>query len=162
MEKEKINDTQSGLGYLLRIGATDLCNNDCIFCHPPKIKAKNALTTEQLLVNTQKQMPNNNKNYTFQTPDIYPSLSDQVAPPILNHDIVMDQQTSQPPAQPVFQAEVQQTPSNESIPIDNAPLIMPTPIQPRRRSSVQVMTMLGFIASIISFIIISLRNNTKK
>ena len=49
MEKEKINDTQSGLGYLLRIGATDLCNNDCIFCHPPKIKAKNALTTEQLL-----------------------------------------------------------------------------------------------------------------
>ena len=30
MEKEKINDTQSGLGYLLRIGATDLCNNDCI------------------------------------------------------------------------------------------------------------------------------------
>ncbi|HBC84162.1 MAG TPA: hypothetical protein DCZ30_01550 [Clostridiales bacterium] len=49
MEKEKINDTQSGLGYLLRIGATDLCNNDCIFCHPPKVKAKNALTTEQLL-----------------------------------------------------------------------------------------------------------------
>ena len=40
MEKEKINDTQSGLGYLLRIGATDLCNNDCIFCHPPKVKAK--------------------------------------------------------------------------------------------------------------------------
>ena len=49
MEKEKINDTQSGLGYLLRIGATDLCNNDCIFCHPPKVKAKNVLTTEQLL-----------------------------------------------------------------------------------------------------------------
>ena len=49
MEKEKINDTQSGLGYLLRIGATDLCNNDCIFCHPPKVKALNALTTEQLL-----------------------------------------------------------------------------------------------------------------
>lgn len=46
---EKINDTQSGLGYLLRIGATDLCNNDCIFCHPPKTKANNALTTEQLL-----------------------------------------------------------------------------------------------------------------
>ena len=131
--------------------------------YPPQPQYNvNGLTTEQLLVNTQKQMPNNNKNYTFQTPDIYPSLSDQVAPPILNHDIVMDQQTSQPPAQPVFQAEVQQTPSNESIPIDNAPLIMPTPMQPRRRSSVQVMTMLGFIASIISFIIISLRNNTKK
>ena len=47
MEKEKINDTQSGLGYLLRIGATDLCNNDCIFCHPPKVKALNALTTYQ-------------------------------------------------------------------------------------------------------------------
>ena len=49
MEKEKINDTQLGLGYLLRIGATDLCNNDCIFCHPPKVKAKNVLTTEQIL-----------------------------------------------------------------------------------------------------------------
>ena len=46
---EKINDTQSGLGYLLRIGTTDLCNSDCIFCHPPKIKSPDALTTEQLL-----------------------------------------------------------------------------------------------------------------
>ncbi len=46
---EKINDTQSGLGYLLRIGTTDLCNNDCIFCHPPKVKTKDALSTEQLL-----------------------------------------------------------------------------------------------------------------
>lgn len=49
MKREKINDTQSGLCYLLRIGATDLCNNDCIFCHPPKVKTPNALTTEQLL-----------------------------------------------------------------------------------------------------------------
>lgn len=46
---EKINNTQSGLGYLLRIGTTDLCNNDCIFCHPPKVKTHDALTTEQLL-----------------------------------------------------------------------------------------------------------------
>lgn len=46
---EKINDTQSGLGYLLRIGTTDLCNNDCIFCHPPKVKTHDALSTEQLL-----------------------------------------------------------------------------------------------------------------
>ena len=122
----------------------------------------NGLTTEQLLVNTQKQILNKNKNYTIQTPGIYPSLSDQVSPPILNHDIVMDQQMTQSPAQPIFQAEVQQTPSGESIPIDNAPLIIPPPMQPRRRSSVQVMTMLGFIASVISFIIISLRNNTKK
>ena len=122
----------------------------------------NGLPTEQLLVNTQKQIPNKNKNYAFETPGIYPSLSDQVASPILNHDIVMDQQMTQSPAQPIFQAEVQQTPSGESIPIDNAPLIIPPPMQPRRRSSVQVMTMLGFIASVISFIIISLRNNTKK
>ena len=131
--------------------------------YPPQPQYNvNGLSTEKLSINTQKQIPNKNKNYTFQTPGIYPSLSDQVSPPILSHDIVMDQQMTQLPAQPVFQAEVQQTPSGESIPIDNAPLIIPPPMQPRRRSSVQVMTMLGFIASVISFIIISLRNNTKK
>ena len=47
--KEKINDTQSGLGYLLRIAATHLCNCHCIFCRPPTDQTKNALTTPQLL-----------------------------------------------------------------------------------------------------------------
>lgn len=49
MSKEKINDTQSGLGYLLRIGTTHLCNCDCMFCHPPRGKAPGTISTEQML-----------------------------------------------------------------------------------------------------------------
>lgn len=30
----KINDTQSGRGYLFRVSASEICNYDCAFCHP--------------------------------------------------------------------------------------------------------------------------------
>lgn len=60
---KKINDTQSGLGYLLRIAAIHLCNCDCIFCHPPKGIAERALTTPQLL----KIIKTINDNYQLKT-----------------------------------------------------------------------------------------------
>ena len=49
----------------------------------------NDLPTEQL-VNSQGQLSNNNPNYTPQAPDMYHPLSDQVAPPISNSDIVTE------------------------------------------------------------------------
>ena len=84
------------------------------------------------LVNSQAPLSNNNQNYTPQAPEMYPSLSDQVAPPILNPDIVTDQQMTQPPAEPINQPDVQRLPLAEQIPFDNGPLVQLSP-QPRRR-----------------------------
>lgn len=45
----KINITQSGRGYLLRISASDSCNYDCVFCHPQANQDNNVLTDDELL-----------------------------------------------------------------------------------------------------------------
>ena len=46
---EKINQTQSGRGYLLRISASDVCNYDCAFCHPPKQDPVVRLSDQELI-----------------------------------------------------------------------------------------------------------------
>lgn len=46
---EKINNTQSGRGYLLRVSASDLCNFDCNFCHPSQNESVTKLTDEEFL-----------------------------------------------------------------------------------------------------------------
>jgi len=50
MKKEKINHTQSGRGYLLRVSASDICNYDCAFCHPNQNeKINDALSDKEFL-----------------------------------------------------------------------------------------------------------------
>ena len=49
MIKEKVNLTQSKRGYLLRISVSDVCNYDCMFCHPPKNEDKNVLSHDDLM-----------------------------------------------------------------------------------------------------------------
>ena len=100
---------------------------------PPSEDNINDLPNEEL-VNSQAPLSNNNPNYTPQAPEMYPSLSDQVAPPILNPDIVTDQQMTQPPAEPINQPGVQQLPPAEQIPFDNGPVVQ-LPPQPRRRQA---------------------------
>ena len=46
---EKINNTQSGRGYLLRVSASDICNFDCQFCHPGINESVNRLTDDEFL-----------------------------------------------------------------------------------------------------------------
>ena len=123
---------------------------------PPPENNVNDLPTEQL-VNSQGQLSNNNPNYTPQAPDMYHPLSDQVAPPISNSDIVTDQQMTQPPAEPVYQPDLQQIPPVEQIPFDNAPAIE-LPPQPRRRTSCRAFYVIGAICGIIGSIIIIVRH----
>ena len=64
MKKEKINHTQSGRGYLLRVSASDICNFDCAFCHPNQNeKINDALTDEEFL----KVFKNINDMYKLKT-----------------------------------------------------------------------------------------------
>lgn len=46
---EKINLTQSGRGYLLRVSASEICNYDCAFCHPIRDERIARLTDEEFL-----------------------------------------------------------------------------------------------------------------
>lgn len=45
----KINLTQSGRGYLLRVSASEICNYDCAFCHPIRDGRITRLTDEEFL-----------------------------------------------------------------------------------------------------------------
>ena len=64
MKKEKINHTQSGRWYLLRVSASDICNFDCAFCHPNQNeKINDALTDEEFL----KVFKNINDMYKLKT-----------------------------------------------------------------------------------------------
>ena len=122
--------------------------------NPPKPENNvNDLPTEQL-VNSQAPLLNNNQNYTPQAPDIYPPLSDQVAPPISNPDMVTDQQMSQPPAEPIYQPNAQQ------IQFDNVPLVIQPP-QPRRRAAVRYLSIFISICCIVGCIIIIVRQFTR-
>lgn len=49
MDSEKINKTQSGMGYLFRVSASDICNYDCQFCHPSTNENVTKLTDEEFL-----------------------------------------------------------------------------------------------------------------
>lgn len=44
---EKINQTQSGKGYLFRASSSDICNYDCAFCHPNEHEPVDILTNEE-------------------------------------------------------------------------------------------------------------------
>ncbi len=44
---EKINQTQSGRGYLFRASSSDICNYDCAFCHPNEHEPVDILTNEE-------------------------------------------------------------------------------------------------------------------
>ena len=46
---DKINETQSGRGYLFRVSASDVCNYDCNFCHPSSNESVTCLTDEELI-----------------------------------------------------------------------------------------------------------------
>lgn len=46
---KKINNTQSGRGYLLRVSASDLCNYDCNFCHPSQNESVTKLTDDEFI-----------------------------------------------------------------------------------------------------------------
>lgn len=44
---EKINDTQTGRGYLFRASSSDICNYDCAFCHPNEHEPVDILTNKE-------------------------------------------------------------------------------------------------------------------
>ncbi len=121
---------------------------------PPSEDNVNDLPTEEL-VNS--QVP----NYTPQAPNMYPPLSDQVAPPISNPDMVAVQPMTQSPAEPINQPDIQQAPPVQQIPFDNAPLVE-LPPQPRRRPAIRYMSILGCIVGIVASIIIIVRRFTRK
>lgn len=43
----KINDTQTGNGYLFRASSSDICNYDCAFCHPNENEPVDILTNDE-------------------------------------------------------------------------------------------------------------------
>ena len=127
---------------------------------PPSEDNINDLPTEEL-VNSQAPIQNNDPNDTPQASDMYPPLSDQVAPPISIPDMVTDQQMTQPPAEPINQPDVQQAPPIQPIPFDNAPIVE-LPPQPRIRPACRGLSIFGGIASIIASIIIIVRHFSRK
>lgn len=46
---EKINNTQSGKGYLFRVSASEICNYDCRFCHPSTTESVLRLSDDEFL-----------------------------------------------------------------------------------------------------------------
>jgi GTP 3',8-cyclase len=44
---DKINETQSGKGYLFRASSSDICNYDCSFCHPNEHEPVDILSNEE-------------------------------------------------------------------------------------------------------------------
>lgn len=46
---EKINNTQSGRGYLFRVSASEVCNYDCAFCHPSTNERVEVLRDQDLV-----------------------------------------------------------------------------------------------------------------
>ena len=109
------------------------------------------------LLNSQTPSSNNSINDTSPTPDDYQPISDQVAPLISNPDVAMDQQMAQPSAQPIYEPILPQDNPVQPVAFDNAPLEIQPPIQPRRAPTCRTISIIGFIASIISSIIIIIR-----
>lgn len=48
-KNKKINNTQSGRGYLLRVSVCEICNYDCKFCHPSSNERVTRLTDEEFI-----------------------------------------------------------------------------------------------------------------
>ena len=117
------------------------------------------------LLNSQTPLTNNNLNNTPQAPDEYQTISDQVAPPISNPEVAMDQQMAQPAGQPDFEPIPLQDPQDSPVQpeaFDNAPINIPPAIQPRRGPSCRSLSIIGFIASLISSIILIIRYVNRK
>ena len=49
LDMAKINQTQSGRGYLFRVSVSDMCNYDCLFCRPQNHEPVDILTNEEFL-----------------------------------------------------------------------------------------------------------------